>query len=1170
MKPARRVRIDADRAWLRPEQFGHEPIYCDAQGGRDNDDNDVLVSGSDDEAYNSPAERCMRFEDQAHRFIEGKPMVIISASLHGPFDKASGWTNPWRSRSAFTTDGLEPKKRKRTAGESAGPEKRTRVEVPKIQPVKDKGRNETAAKRNRHPRDPDSSMAVPCSSFQYLDDEVATRVMDWAESILVESQGDTQIPENGRGEQTPTPRRQNPERPALSSPLVNMDNERRELIPSQGASNIASGSPTLRSIQVPCEHPESSQLGRPPAEPSAQRLPSVPRGEYHTKPDATGGTPRESDIVNLLPLDVVDLSPRAVKAYEEHTLRLASGNKTPMPEKDTRAEMTPAAAMAAIASPARQVGDINYHTCSDRSFRFRSKKPLRKKSTRQSKSIVANTDPPNTWHKVSGDLAKGGLDDTVPSTSMQVDGRTSEPVMSSNNPGLVDVREPEGPQHPAAPVGGGSEHGQTPDVKNNEPLDVKQPEVVQRDAASVIDCRHTPIDMSILQPDTITDIPKLGGPEPDETDESDTSTISSAQSHKIAALKPPSKSGASIMMSLGTFSFEKQQSQTLLADFPRMPRKLLWPRSQRQAEDDDTPSDPISLPPFEWAGPRSNSSGIPVPPKPEQSHFEESENTAAETPLFNTNNCSNTLIVPPEESAVTSQKDNELLLEEDRLGELDDPVVELGSPAEPGGHHSGNPSPRLELGSPIKPVGHAFEGGCSVTTSDDSSEHRQIPWSKDAAAELRLAEEATSIAPEGDAPMIEYDEPSELQSPWAGNAKIPPLAVGTTEQATTPDTKPPKLSFITSQALQNLDEQSPWARGDSQVTAVVQPRLFNPITSPDISPHLPEAMDLGFPSPRPLPDEDTEMANSPCLPSTPSRYNSSLPTPEFTLSIKSFREFMTPSPIRRTPLGPADSNGRLPSTQLLADAAASNPWIRPSSKKRMRKKAKKAKRVSWALLPDGEPAQSQTSAEFPACPSSSNRFRPASPPPTSLLAPDELPAENQKFGKHFAAVVANRRRHSGLARRRSSGGVGTPLARLPRRGVALLPSASQQVCESPAADAMAEAFIQADAGVRAYSEGLEEARGELASEGVEVLGYLEGVEEEMGEELSEPEDESQRTVDDVTEVLENLDDFLERWDVDAELAKARAESERKEKERKERNGGAIAEVAGLMDVGVWD
>jgi hypothetical protein len=58
----------------------------------------------------------------------------------------------------------------------------------------------------------------------------------------------------------------------------------------------------------------------------------------------------------------------------------------------------------------------------------------------------------------------------------------------------------------------------------------------------------------------------------------------------------------------------------------------------------------------------------------------------------------------------------------------------------------------------------------------------------------------------------------------------------------------------------------------------------------------------------------------------------------------------------------------------------------------------------------------------------------------------------------------------------------------------------------------------------------------------------------------------------VTEVLENLDDFLDRWDVDAELDKARAESERKEREKKEANGGTTAVTAGLMDmdVGVWD
>lgn len=150
------------------------------------------------------------------------------------------------------------------------------------------------------------------------------------------------------------------------------------------------------------------------------------------------------------------------------------------------------------------------------------------------------------------------------------------------------------------------------------------------------------------------------------------------------------------------------------------------------------------------------------------------------------------------------------------------------------------------------------------------------------------------------------------------------------------------------------------------------------------------------------------------------------------------------------------------------------------------------------------------------------------------------------------------------------------MAQTPRMGVSLLPSASQQVCGSPALDAMAEAFVRADEETRTYSEGLEDARGELVEEGMKGLSRVDDPDEEIVEEMSEAE-ETQKTVDDVTDVLDNLDDFLDRWDVDAELAKVRAENESKEKEMREKretNSGFTTPTTGLdfglMDAGVWD
>jgi len=118
------------------------------------------------------------------------------------------------------------------------------------------------------------------------------------------------------------------------------------------------------------------------------------------------------------------------------------------------------------------------------------------------------------------------------------------------------------------------------------------------------------------------------------------------------------------------------------------------------------------------------------------------------------------------------------------------------------------------------------------------------------------------------------------------------------------------------------------------------------------------------------------------------------------------------------------------------------------------------------------------------------------------------------------------------------------------RSQRLLPSESQQAYASPGFDAMAEAFIQADRQVTTH-----EGESGLETHSVHAVG----------EEGEEPDG-----VDDVRAVLENLDEFLDSFDVDVELERARADDH-----------GAITEGAGqlsnlgehmtsLTEVNVWE
>ena len=447
--------------------------------------------------------------------------------------------------------------------------------------------------------------------------------------------------------------------------------------------------------------------------------------------------------------------------------------------------------------------------------------------------------------------------------------------------------------------------------------------------------------------------------------------------------------------------------------------------------------------------------------------------------------------------------------------------------------------------------------------------------------------------------------PRATQSPWKNEADTVAVDLGTPQQPLFPGPGNAKLALVASQALGQAASQSPWARGDSQIP-FPEPRLFNPLSSPANSSVLPIATD-GLPQPQEVPHgEDIDMCNSqlyPPHPSTPETKRSGLPTPDFSLSVKSFKDFMTPSPQPAAKRRRISTDDHLPSTQALVDAAISNPWAKTLSTKSTKPKKRKQKRVSWALLPDEEeepstPAinpnttttvDSPYGAELPYAeptrvpkpPPHHRSSRTASPPP-SILATAALPARDEKFAKHFAAVLASRR-HS----------IGTPRVQQLKRGmervkkVSLLPSASQQVCGSPAFEAMAEAFLMADqggllkAGEGVEMEGVvgdddtaglvrEEEEDNMRIDGEEMEVDLEQEkeeDEEMQERVEEDEGKEMSQVDDVSAVMQNLDDFLGSWDLDAELVKARAGRER------ESHGGDRelgVGMSGLMDVGVWD
>ncbi|KAG6048828.1 hypothetical protein E4U39_006889 [Claviceps sp. Clav50 group G5] len=76
--------------WIGGDDFIYYESYCERQ--------DIFYEGSEDEGYQCPSERRLRYEAAGQRFLNGQVPTLISASLEGPFDSATGWTNPWTSK----------------------------------------------------------------------------------------------------------------------------------------------------------------------------------------------------------------------------------------------------------------------------------------------------------------------------------------------------------------------------------------------------------------------------------------------------------------------------------------------------------------------------------------------------------------------------------------------------------------------------------------------------------------------------------------------------------------------------------------------------------------------------------------------------------------------------------------------------------------------------------------------------------------------------------------------------------------------------------------------------------------------------------------------------------------------------------------------------------------
>lgn len=147
-----------------PQAHLREPIYNEAV----HDPEDLLYEGSDDEEYNSPSEKRMRYENAGRGYLSGRDLYLLSASLKGPFDHKSGWVNPWQSR------GRKHAQFKSKLHQTLSKSSREIAESPmQMKPVPDDC-------MQCHLPSPESLSQEPVSdSCQYMEEDELARVEQW-------------------------------------------------------------------------------------------------------------------------------------------------------------------------------------------------------------------------------------------------------------------------------------------------------------------------------------------------------------------------------------------------------------------------------------------------------------------------------------------------------------------------------------------------------------------------------------------------------------------------------------------------------------------------------------------------------------------------------------------------------------------------------------------------------------------------------------------------------------------------------------------------------------------------------------------------------------------------------------------------------------------------------
>ncbi|KAH9898705.1 hypothetical protein F4778DRAFT_192501 [Xylariomycetidae sp. FL2044] len=1108
-----------DSSLWRRSNLGEEPIYCAAPPPSNPDD--ILCPGSDDGLdEDAKFAKRLRYEEQGQRYLQGKPLQILSASLKGPFDRASGWQNPWlpKPRNAST----KPNVVQVPVQTIPAIKKSLRRTLEKIL----EGNDSTPGADNSmlcHLPSPQSHVELDLTSE--LDSEKRRRIRSWAEDIPAE-------------------------------PLLEKD-------------DFWAPKPIIDGL-----HREASRK-RPVGKDWLKNKPSKRQRPDNSQSSAPASSPTPAALPPTLPRSV---SAPAHSAQRRHSKLMASSLNqsfqmtTPSSSDDKKHVQNKGkeSLEASISSGSRlteeALSNVEHESLSNNPDDCARRK--RQGSDHQSECSTLSSIPStisDPWYPIrpqgpgfgTGSLSEipKGLDTTAP----EVHNNQAHHVASSK-PRIQQTDDADASFE--SYIDDSFQYRARPQKQNS--LIEAEPDSLNADPSQGCKFQNEESPPLQLEDNMAVDSPSL---------HQDKEARAEAAARNIASLAEPDALPDRPARTTPKEACRTGQAyeqfdvgdETEIQSLPAEPGVLA------KCGDTAEVRSPASV--GNEAAPVSNDLQIPVAPSVPQTVLDVKLGRRASPPGM-----------APTNNEDFSDHEDLVVDGSTLIGDpmnLDDP--EIADPTNsqlacaPGALKTGDADAALasiscdEGESPSLLESSSILGNPEDASASETSlivvPLSQLEWGVVEVASGLPVDTPGATEPTKEFPkikverVIEEDEdmtmtapqPPEMpvpQSPWVSEAP-PGDTLGIKHVKTEPmedePSGPPDPSHITTSSPPpqiRPSQQSPWAEEPAiPMTMDQQSAIVDPVEQPTLvhingSEHRPES--LGMPGSPPFiaPMHMERSRSSPAPPGgdpvfmprqtsmSPTNFppssimceaRPSTPGAEGQVSIKSFARFNTPSPMKRTmpSTHQRSSTGGLRS--ILASNTKSNPWSSVRS----------SRRVSFAPLPGEE--QDDTSLLLNRPP------RAASPPPQTLVESGEADMDH-KFQNHFDVV---KRRVSGEE---------IPKFRFKER---LLPSSSQQRPTTPEIGAMAEAFRDADAQQAALPECMEDA----------PMKY--DPEEQSGLEAPQsPWQAETQEADVVADVMGNLDEFLGAWDIDTEMEKARADTT-----RLRRSGSGIGT---FDDHGIWD